>query len=142
MNGIALTNPAGLQFDFTLKVFLLWFLAWIFLLIAIYGIHTLRYYRRQEQKTTHHKKDVARLQKQLLIQKMQTAGDQELVALFVAYLEKFTTTSGAWSISNVLTWAKFSDNEIAELKVINYGKGKLSEQLKAKIMKRLKEEKK
>lgn len=139
MFGMALPNPAGLQIDYLLRVFGLRFIAGIFLLIAIYWFHSVRSYRKQELRKQAQAQDTKRLSKQMFLRKMQGANDKELVALLVAYLEKFHTKTSAHSLSSLLAWAKFSDNEIAELKVVNYGKGKLSEQLKEKIMKRMKE---
>ena len=139
MFGLALPNPAGLQIDYLLRVFGLRFLAGIFLLIAIYGFHSVRSYRRQELKKQANHYDTDRLSKQIFLRKMQSANDKELVELLVAYLEKFHTKTKAHSLSSLLAGAKFSDNEIAELKVVNYGKGKLSEQLREKILKRIKE---
>ena len=134
MFGMALPNPAGLQIDFFLRVFGLRFLAGIFLLIAIYGFHSVRSYRRQELRRQAHSHDTDRLSKQMILRKMQGANDKELVELLVAYLEKFHTKSSAHSLSSLLAWAKFSENEIAQLKVINYGKWKLSSELKMKIL--------
>ena len=137
MYGMALSNPAGVQFDFLLRMFGLRFVAGIFLLIAIYGFHSVRSYRKQELVKQAHHHDTERLSKQMLLRKMQGANDKELVELLVAYLEKFHTKTGAHSLSSLLAWAKFSENEIAELKVVNYGKGKLSEWLREKILKRM-----
>ena len=81
--------------------------------------------------------DTNRLSKQMFLRKMQGANDKELVELLVAYLEKFHTKSSAHSLSSLLAWAKFSDNEIAQLKVINYWKGKLSSELKMKILEKV-----
>ena len=138
MNGMALANPAGLQLDFLLRVFGLRSLAGIFLLIAIYGFFTLKLYRKQTSSQAQHVHDTDRLSKQMIIQKMMHANDTEFVQLLVAYLEKFTTHTIAHSLTSLLAWAKFSDNEIAELKVINYGKWKLSKELREKILKRMK----
>jgi len=102
MYGLALPNPEGLQFDFYLRVFGLWFLAGIFLLIALYGLYTMRSLRRQELSKQAHEQDANRLSKHMLVRKMQSANDQELVELLVAYLEKFTTKTKAHSLPSLL----------------------------------------
>jgi hypothetical protein len=99
---MALANPAGLQFDFALKVFGLWFLAGIFFLLAAYGVFTWRHFQKISRKGLGHQSELSRLQKQLHIQKMRAATDQEFLSLFVAYLEKFHTTSSAHSLSTLL----------------------------------------
>jgi hypothetical protein len=102
MFGLALPNPAGLQIDYLLRAFGLWFLAGIFLLIAMYGFHSIRSFRRQEQRKQAHAHDTDRLSKQMILRKMQGANDKELVELLVAYLEKFHTKSSAHSLSSLL----------------------------------------
>ena len=102
MFGMALPNPAGLQFDFLLRMFGLRFVAGIFLLIAIYGFHSVRSYRKQELRKQAHAHDTDRLSKQMIRHKIQGANDRELVELLVAYLEKFHTKSSAHSLSSLL----------------------------------------
>ena len=102
MFGMALPNPAGLQFDFLLRMFGLRFVAGIFLLIAIYGFHSVRSYRKQELRKQAHAHDTDRLSKQMIRHKIQGANDRELVELLVAYLEKFHTKTGAHSLSSLL----------------------------------------
>lgn len=130
---MALANPAWLQLDFTLKVFGLRFLAGVFILLACYGFFTRKQYHKHLRAKHGNQHDVHRLQKQLLIQKMQKAGDQELISLLVAYLEKFTTTSWAHSRNSLLNVAGFTDEEIKHLKEVNYGKAKLLHDIKEKI---------
>lgn len=136
MFGMALANPAGLQIDFLGRVFGLRFLAGLFLLIATYGFYSLKQYAKQTKSVAHHNKEVHRFSKQLLLQKMQKANDAELVQLLVAYLEKFTTKTKRNSLGVLFQEANFSLAEIQQLQEANYGKGKLSAELKEKIVKR------
>lgn len=137
MYSMALANPAGLQVDFFLKTFGLWFLAGLFLLLAAYGWFSMKHIRSSSRIKDAHHRELDTMNKQLRIKKIQAADEQKMVALLVAYLEKFHTKTGAHSFTSLLAWAKFSDNEIAELKAVNYGKGRLSNELKVKILKQV-----
>lgn len=133
-----MSNIAGLQMDLMIRVFAVRFLAGLFFLLAVYGIFLLKNYCRESSHKNHHQQDIRRLQKQLLLQKLQQADDQELCTLFVAYLEKFSTKTGTHSLESLLMGAGCSPAECTHITQVYYGKGKLYEEMKEKMIKIIK----
>jgi hypothetical protein len=54
MNGFALSNTSGLQLDFYIRIFIITFLTGVFCMTAVYGILTLRRYRKQYRQQQAH----------------------------------------------------------------------------------------
>lgn len=138
MYGFALPNIAGLQLDFTLRVFGVWFLAGLFLLLGVYGLFLLKNYRKESTHQQHHHEDMDRMQKQLLLQNMSKANDQEFCTLCIAYLEKFSTKTGTHSLDSLLSAAGFSLTESQLISKVYYGRGALSMEIRERMMKRIK----
>jgi hypothetical protein len=135
MNGFALSNTSGLQLDFYLRIFIVTFLTGVFCMTAVYGILTMRRYRKEYRQQQAFGGDMSLLEQQLYLQRLQAGNHQEFVTLFVAYVEKFVTKKPSDSLKGLLSGAHFSSSEIKHIVEVYYGNKELDSEIRAKMLK-------
>ncbi len=130
---LALPNMQGL--------YIVWYLK-VIAVITIFGVSVffllLRRIRHSRQKNLSVQQqtfqtETEQLSRELLLQKLQSAHDQQLVKLFVEYTERFITTTPYADIQEILHHQWFTSQEVEDLIQLVYCDGKLSEALTHKI---------
>ena len=134
MHGLLLPNPQGLLVDLYSKIFFVWLGIGLCLVGAWYAWRQYRTTRHAAQRQEQGEKSYGDLEYRLLLTRIQQSDHHEVIALFVAYLENFTTREQIYSRTTLWQDTGFSSEEVQHIQDVYYNQQPLHPAIKVKIL--------
>ena len=134
MYGLLLPNPRGLQVDLYLHIFFVWLGIGVCLMVAWYLFVLRRRALQESHLQGKSEKEYDHLEYSLLLTRLQQSDHQQLLTLFVAYVENFTTRGQSYSPKELRQEAGLSPEEILHVQEVWYSEQTLHPDIKTKLL--------